>query len=130
VVGIDPAAGSIATAKAHAEAAGLDIEYRQAAGEALPFEDGSFDLVYCCDVIEHVADPGRLVAESARVLRPGGTYLFDTITCSPVRGLRPVRARLLLTVNAPKPRSSTRSPRDSAATTSSRMASTICSASR
>ena len=59
-----------------------------------------------------------------------GTYFSETITCSPVRGLRPVRAGRFFTENAPKPRSSTRSPRDSAATTSSRMAFTMCSTSR
>jgi 2-polyprenyl-6-hydroxyphenyl methylase/3-demethylubiquinone-9 3-methyltransferase len=79
VTGIDPSAASIATARAHAAASGLRIEYRQGAGEALPFADEMFDLVYCCDVLEHVADPGRLIAESARVLRRGGIYLFDTI---------------------------------------------------
>jgi 2-polyprenyl-6-hydroxyphenyl methylase/3-demethylubiquinone-9 3-methyltransferase len=79
VVGVDPSAPSIATARTHAEASGLRIEYRQASGEALPFADGAFDLVYCCDVIEHVANPDLLIAESARVLRPGGVYVFDTI---------------------------------------------------
>ena len=43
-----------------------------------------------------------------------GTYFSDTVTCSPVRGLRPVRAGRFLTEKAPKPRSSTRSPRASA----------------
>ena len=79
VTGIDPSARSILTARAHAAAAGLQVEYRVASGEALPFDDASFELVYCCDVIEHVADPGRLIGESARVLRPGGIYVFDTI---------------------------------------------------
>ena len=33
----------------------------------------------CCDVLEHVRDLDRVIAETARVLRPGGLYLFDTI---------------------------------------------------
>jgi 2-polyprenyl-6-hydroxyphenyl methylase/3-demethylubiquinone-9 3-methyltransferase len=37
----------------------------------LPFRDASFDLVYCCDVLEHVDDLERVMAESARV-RPSG----------------------------------------------------------
>lgn len=38
----------------------------------LPFADGSFDAVVCQAVLEHVADPPRVVAEIHRVLRPGG----------------------------------------------------------
>lgn len=49
------------------------------AGETLPFADGSFDLVICWDVVEHVQDPERLVAELARVLRPGGRALVTVI---------------------------------------------------
>ncbi len=49
------------------------------AGEALPFADGSFDLAICWDVVEHVQDPERLLAELARVLRPGGRALVTVI---------------------------------------------------
>jgi len=45
----------------------------------LPFERASFDVVCCCDVLEHVDDVGRVVTEIARVLRPGGLFFFDTI---------------------------------------------------
>jgi SAM-dependent methyltransferase len=43
-----------------------------AAGEHLPFPDGSFDAVISNEVIEHVADDAMAMAEMARVLRPGG----------------------------------------------------------
>ena len=79
VTGVDPSARSLDAARAHAAEAGLSIEYRQASGEALPFGDGSFDVVYCCDVLEHVTDLARVIAESARVLKAGGVYLYDTI---------------------------------------------------
>ncbi|MFC3813558.1 class I SAM-dependent methyltransferase [Lysobacter sp. GCM10012299] len=39
---------------------------------ALPFADATFDGVVCLEVIEHVPDPGRVISEMARVLRPGG----------------------------------------------------------
>ena len=87
VVGVDPSAQSIATARAHAASAGLDIEYVEGAGERLPFPDASFDLVYCCDVLEHVDDLGRVLAEAARVLKPAATYLYDTINRTPVSNL-------------------------------------------
>lgn len=79
VTGIDPSARSIEVARRHAGDSGLDIDYRHGGGEHLPFADRTFDIVYCCDVLEHVDDLDRVVAETARVLRPGGLYLFDTI---------------------------------------------------
>jgi 2-polyprenyl-6-hydroxyphenyl methylase / 3-demethylubiquinone-9 3-methyltransferase len=79
VTGIDPSAQSVAVARAHASSEGLDIEYVVGAGESLPFDDASFPVVYCCDVLEHVEDLDRVVAEVARVLEPGGLFLYDTI---------------------------------------------------
>ena len=79
VTGIDPSHVAVKAARAHAGQGGLDIEYVVGVGEELPFEDAAFDLVFCCDVLEHVADLDRVVSETARVLRPGGLYLFDTI---------------------------------------------------
>lgn len=79
VTGIDPSVPSIHTARAHAARIGLDITYSVAAGEALPFTDGAFDIVYCCDVLEHVSDVNTVIAEIARVLRSGGVFFYDTI---------------------------------------------------
>lgn len=49
------------------------------AGEHLPFDDASFDLVIAWDVVEHVQNPALLLAELARVLRPGGRVLLTVI---------------------------------------------------
>lgn len=76
---IDPSAPSIETARRHATESALEIGYQIASGEQLPFESERFDLVYCCDVLEHVDDIGAVIAESSRVLRPGGIYFYDTI---------------------------------------------------
>ncbi|MBK5926777.1 bifunctional 2-polyprenyl-6-hydroxyphenol methylase/3-demethylubiquinol 3-O-methyltransferase UbiG [Rhodobaculum claviforme] len=90
VTGIDPAARAIAAARAHAEARGHDIAYDIGVGEALPYADAGFDAVVCVDVLEHVADLTRVLAEVARVLRPGGLFLFDTINRNPLARLATV----------------------------------------
>jgi 2-polyprenyl-6-hydroxyphenyl methylase/3-demethylubiquinone-9 3-methyltransferase len=79
VTGIDPSPVSVAAARAHAAGQGLRVGYLVGAGEALPFPDAAFDVACCCDVLEHVADVDRVIGETARVLKPGGLYLFDTI---------------------------------------------------
>src|SRR3954469_1125281 len=71
VTGVDPSEQSLEAARAHARQEGLAIDSRRATGEALPFPDATFELAYCCDVLEHVTDLRRVVAEIARVLRPG-----------------------------------------------------------
>ena len=78
VTGVEPSEVSVRTARAHAAGAGLNIDYRVGVGERLPVGEDAFDVVYCCDVLEHVDDVDRVLAETARVLRPGGVYLFDT----------------------------------------------------
>ena len=52
------------------------VSFRVADGEALPFEDGSFDLVHSKDSLHHMSTPERALAEYRRVLRPGGTALI------------------------------------------------------
>lgn len=47
-----------------------------AEGENLPFADASFDIVFSDNVIDHARDPRRIVAEVARVLKPGGLFYF------------------------------------------------------
>lgn len=89
VTGVDPSAESLVTARAHAAASGLEIAYVTGTGEQLPFEDGSFDVVYCCDVLEHVDDLQRTLDESARVLKAGGAYMYDTIN-------RTLRSKLVM----------------------------------
>jgi len=59
--------------------------FRPAQGrlERLPFASGSFDAVVAADVLEHLPDLPAAVAELARVLAPGGSFLFDTINRTP-----------------------------------------------
>lgn len=87
VTGIDPAAEAIAAAQAHAVQGGREIRYDVGVGEDLPYADAAFDAVVCVDVLEHVADLDRVLAEVARVLKPGGLFLFDTINRNPLARL-------------------------------------------
>jgi 2-polyprenyl-6-hydroxyphenyl methylase/3-demethylubiquinone-9 3-methyltransferase len=87
VTGIDPAEGAIAAARAHAEQAGRDIAYDIGVGEELPYAGGAFDAVVCVDVLEHVRDLSQVIREVARVLKPEGLFLFDTINRNPLARL-------------------------------------------
>ncbi len=55
-----------------------DLPLQLVEGVALPFADGSFDLVLSFDVFEHIPDSDAHLAEIRRVLRPGGYYLMQT----------------------------------------------------
>src|SRR3989339_962869 len=44
------------------------------AGEKLPFEDETFDIIYSTQVLEHVQNPGQVLSEAVRVLKKGGQF--------------------------------------------------------
>jgi 2-polyprenyl-6-hydroxyphenyl methylase/3-demethylubiquinone-9 3-methyltransferase len=92
VTGVDPSPVSIEAARAHAAGRGLRIDYRVGAGEELPVPDTAFDVACCCDVLEHVSDVDRVITETARVLEPGGLYLFDTINRTRTSRLLAIKA--------------------------------------
>jgi 2-polyprenyl-6-hydroxyphenyl methylase/3-demethylubiquinone-9 3-methyltransferase len=79
VTGVDPSQRSLVTARKHAAQSDLRINYVAGAGELLPFANVSHDIVICCDVLEHVDTPSRVIGEIARVLKPKGIFFYDTI---------------------------------------------------
>jgi 2-polyprenyl-6-hydroxyphenyl methylase / 3-demethylubiquinone-9 3-methyltransferase len=81
VLGIDLALKPLRVAELHAIESGVDnVEYREVAAEALAAEQpGSFDVVTCMEMLEHVPDPASIVAACARLVRPGGKVFFSTI---------------------------------------------------
>ncbi|MFF3616811.1 L-histidine N(alpha)-methyltransferase [Streptomyces sp. NPDC002580] len=72
---VDVSADSLARARARvtAHAPGAHVSWHQADLFELPFPDASFDHVFVCFVLEHLAAPDRALTALRRVLRPGGT---------------------------------------------------------
>lgn len=74
-IGLDAAGEALRTARGDYGAAARFVH-----GDVLsmPFSDATFDVVACLEVIEHIRETGRLVAELARVLKPGGALYLST----------------------------------------------------
>lgn len=73
--GVDLTEAGIATTRRRLEAYGLSSKLQQLDAEILPFEAGTFDIVYSWGVIHHSETPEKIVAELHRVLRPGGEFI-------------------------------------------------------
>jgi 2-polyprenyl-6-hydroxyphenyl methylase/3-demethylubiquinone-9 3-methyltransferase len=76
VIGLDSSDEALAVATRHDATGRVDYEHGDAL--ALPYIDGSFNVVCALDFLEHVEDPERVIAEAARVLAPGGLFFFHT----------------------------------------------------
>lgn len=82
--GIDLSELSLQVARQHASEHGLAIDYRYQNAEQLALEQaGSFDVVTCMEMLEHVPDPAQVIAACARALKPGGRAVFSTINRTP-----------------------------------------------
>ena len=76
VTGLDASTDALAVASRY-DTTG-SVRYEQADALDLPFPAGSFDAVCAMDFLEHVENPDRVIAEAARVLKPGGLFFFHT----------------------------------------------------
>ena len=72
VVGVDPSPVLLAKARELSDGIG-GIEYEEADGKALRFNDASFDVVILHTILTHVPEPEAILAEAFRVLKPGGS---------------------------------------------------------
>ncbi|GBE58460.1 demethylmenaquinone methyltransferase [bacterium BMS3Abin01] len=79
VTGIDFSPGMISAAREKLSPV-VDVSFRVAAAEELPFDDGGFDLVYSTLSFHHWEDRRKGLTECARVLRPGGRLIVVDIT--------------------------------------------------
>jgi len=80
VTGLDLSFAQLRHGLAHFEETDVRFPVIQASGERVPFRDGSFDLVFCDHGVMGFADPLLTVPEVARVLRPGGRFVFNGTT--------------------------------------------------
>ncbi len=53
-----------------------NISYQESGATALPFEDNTFDFVFCQTVMIHLPDPKKAIQEMKRVLKPGGLLIM------------------------------------------------------
>lgn len=80
VTAIDLAPSMIEVAKLHAAGEGLRIDYRVQSVEALAAEAaGSFDVVTCMEMLEHLPDPGPIIRALSRLLKPEGSLFVSTL---------------------------------------------------
>ncbi|GCE26583.1 ubiquinone biosynthesis O-methyltransferase [Dictyobacter alpinus] len=81
MTGLDPSASSLTGARRYVQQGhlGHNVAFDLGSAEALPYADGSFSAIVCLDVLEHVQNLPLTIHEIARVLAPGGIFIFDTI---------------------------------------------------
>ena len=84
VSGIDLAEMSLKVAKLHLHESNLDIDYQMiSAEEFASTHAGSFDLITCLEMLEHVPDPASIVNAASSMLKPDGDLFFSTINRNP-----------------------------------------------
>jgi 2-polyprenyl-6-hydroxyphenyl methylase/3-demethylubiquinone-9 3-methyltransferase len=93
VLGVDASEAAIGAARAYAQQAGLDIDFRCATAESLAESGAQFDLVAALEIVEHVADVQAFLAAASALVKPGGLLVISTINRTP-------KARALAIVGA------------------------------
>lgn len=84
VTALDLAPELIKVAKLHGLESGVAVDYRLQSVESLAAEQpGTFDVVTCMEMLEHVPDPGAVIEACARLLKPGGRLFLSTLNRTP-----------------------------------------------
>ena len=84
VTGIDLSDKALSVARLHLLESGHSVEYRSISAEALAAEQaGSYDVVTCMEMLEHVPNPASTIAACAALVKPGGHVFFSTINRNP-----------------------------------------------
>lgn len=84
VTGVDLSEKALKVADLHSLETGVRVRYELIAAEELAErEAGTFDIVTCMEMLEHVPDPAAIVAACAKLAKPGGRIFFSTINRNP-----------------------------------------------
>lgn len=94
VTGVDASSKAIEAARLHAKAQGHSVEYHCGTLESMDKNRlGTFDILTCMEMLEHVPDPVELIQTCSAYLKPGGKAFFSTLN-------RNIKAYLLAIVGA------------------------------
>ncbi|MEX1666348.1 bifunctional 2-polyprenyl-6-hydroxyphenol methylase/3-demethylubiquinol 3-O-methyltransferase UbiG [Zhongshania arctica] len=84
VKGIDMGEAPLSVARLHQLESGAKVEYVQTTAEELAEEEaGTYDIVTCLEMLEHVPDPSSVIRACAALCKPGGDLYFSTINRNP-----------------------------------------------
>ncbi len=83
VTGLDISEKSLEVARIHASESNLLIDYQYGTGDDLPYQDSTFNAVFCCDTLEHIENWDKVISEISRVLMPGGVFFYNTVNRTP-----------------------------------------------
>lgn len=100
VTGIDLSRDSLEVARRHDPSGSVDYQVQDA--RALAFPEGRFDVVCMMDFLEHIEDRDAVLAEAARVLKPGGWLFFHTFNRTPLSWLVVIKGVEWSVLNTPR----------------------------
>ena len=84
VTGIDMGETPLSVAQLHSLEAGVEIDYQQITAEEMAAQrPAQYDVVTCMEMLEHVPDPGSIIAACAALVKPDGHIFFSTINRNP-----------------------------------------------
>ena len=84
VTGIDMGEAPLAVARLHQLESGVSVDYEQSTAEEFAERHaGTFDVVTCLEMLEHVPDPSSVIRACAKLVKPGGQVFFSTINRNP-----------------------------------------------
>ncbi len=86
VHGVDVVEKNIGIARAHASAAGIEIDYQHRTVESLARDGAQYDVIFNMEVVEHVADFDGFMDAASATVRPGGAMFVATINRNPLAG--------------------------------------------
>lgn len=84
VTGIDLSEKALGVARLHLLESGNRVDYRVISAEALAEQaPGTYDIVTCMEMLEHVPDPASIISACSILLKPGGHAFFSTLNRNP-----------------------------------------------